>query len=104
MLILRVFFQFLLAVILFLGGIWVLSLRIPGWSLILGLPSVQVGLIFMIFTFDKLAHDALDNYLNNQQEVDCSVCGKKTATPIFIDGALCPPCRRKKRKKSEKEA
>ena len=39
-----------LASTLFLGGILLLSLHLPGWSLILGLPAVQIGIVFLIFS------------------------------------------------------
>lgn len=46
--------KFIAAVVLFIGGIFILTLRIPFWSLILGIPSIQIGLVLIIFTFDAI--------------------------------------------------
>lgn len=45
----------LVSVGLFIGGIVLLALRYPFWSLFLGLPSVQIGIVLIILTFDKLS-------------------------------------------------
>lgn len=53
---------------LFLGGIFLLTLRIPVWSLLLGLPSVQIGIVLIIFTFDRLSREEIKEELESIKE------------------------------------
>lgn len=53
---------------LFIGGIVLLALRIPFWSFILGLPSVQIGIVLMIFSFDRLSRERIERDLENLKE------------------------------------
>jgi len=55
----RVFLSVVVSCILFVGGIALLALRIPFWSLLLGIPAVQIGIVFLIFAFDKLSQEAI---------------------------------------------
>ncbi|HUS60008.1 MAG TPA: hypothetical protein VMX76_01350 [Nevskiaceae bacterium] len=82
---------------LFAGGIALLALRIPGWSLILGLPAVQVGIIFLIFTFDEIARSKVGP--DNLHSVPCSVCGKSTLAPEWQKEKICEECQKKVAKK-----
>lgn len=72
-------FAFIISICLFLGGIAILALRIPGWSLILGLPSIQIGIVFSIFSFDKIIREKTN--LDHMHLVDCIICG--LPTPAF---------------------
>lgn len=47
---LRVF----VSVCLLISGIVILALRIPGWGIILGLPLVIFGSVFIIYTYDEV--------------------------------------------------
>lgn len=42
------------------GGITLLALRIPGWSIIFGLPMVVISGVFIVYTYD----DILNKYIN----------------------------------------
>lgn len=53
--VLRNLARYIAPMILFMGGAWLISLKIPFWSLFLGIPSVQIGIIFVIFSFDNSA-------------------------------------------------
>lgn len=53
------------SLILFLGGLFLLALRIPVWSLLLGLPSVQIGIILIIFSFDRLSREEVEEELES---------------------------------------
>lgn len=55
----RVLLSVVVSCILFIGGIALLALRIPFWSLLLGIPAVQIGIVFLIFAFDKLSQEAI---------------------------------------------
>ncbi|OGD53641.1 hypothetical protein A3J78_01790 [Candidatus Beckwithbacteria bacterium RBG_13_35_6] len=75
---------------LFFGGIILLILRIPGWSIFLGLPSIQIGIVFLIFSFDGIAKREVGP--SSCKLVDCSICGK----PMIISGnvkkRICEQC------------
>lgn len=53
------------AIILFIGGIFILVLRIPFWSLVLGIPSIQIGIVFIIFTFDDIGKYTIDKHFED---------------------------------------
>lgn len=93
--------QLIVSLILFLGGIVILGLRIPGWSLFLGLPSIQIGLIFTIFTLDDLARNKIGP--NSLQKISCSVCGKPNLVPHWQKVKKCRRCQEKMIKQLEKE-
>jgi len=80
--------------VLFIGGVWLLSLRVPGWSFLLGLPAIQVGIVFIILSFDNSAKKTLD--LNNYHIVKCEVCGDPTIAPLGEKHEVCGVCRAKR--------
>lgn len=42
-----------LPLVLVIGGAIILISKIPGWSLILGLPMVVIGVVFLIYAYDE---------------------------------------------------
>lgn len=48
----RLIFRGLIPIILLSGGLILLTLKIPGWSLIFGLPITIIGTVFLIYTYD----------------------------------------------------
>lgn len=40
-------------------------LRLPGWSIILGLPMVIIGIVFLIYTYDEVMSNK-DPYENKR--------------------------------------
>ncbi|MBI2596000.1 hypothetical protein HYW46_04685 [Candidatus Daviesbacteria bacterium] len=44
----------LVAMTLFIGGIILLLAKLPFWSYYFGIPSVQIGIIFLILSFERL--------------------------------------------------
>ena len=81
-----------LSLSLFLGGIALLALRLPGWSLILGLPAVQIGLVFLIFTFDDIARNKVGP--QSLHMIPCSVCGKPTLAHQWEQEKICVACQK----------
>ena len=61
----RAILSTLVSLVLFLGGIMLLALRIPFWSLLLGLPAVQIGIVLIIFTFDRLSQEEIEEELES---------------------------------------
>jgi hypothetical protein len=65
---------FIISLAIFIGGIYILTLRIPVWSLLLGFPAAQIGMVALIFTFDatlrrKIGQESF--YMGI-----CSICGR----------------------------
>lgn len=85
------------SLVLLLGGVWLLALRIPGWSLIFGLPAVQIGIIFLIFTFDEIVRTRVSP--DSFHLISCSVCGKPTLVPEWEKEEICDACQREIGKK-----
>lgn len=86
--------RFFISAILFLGGIALLALRIPGWSLFLGLPATQLGIIFLIFTFDEFARKKVGP--ESIHTIPCSLCGKPLVAPYWQNKIICKKCQKKK--------
>ncbi len=80
-----------LSLALFLGGIWVLSLNIPGWSLFLGLILIPTGAALTIFTLDKVSRNRITP--PNFDLVKCQVCGRKTYVEEGEKEVICGQCR-----------
>ncbi len=85
--------QLVLSSLLFIGGIVLLSLKIPGWSLIIGLPAVQFGLIFMIFNYDRAANKRVG--INSLYSVECPICHKSFLSYTREGEEVCPFCQAK---------
>ena len=64
--------SFLIGLLLFVGGLYILTLDLPGWKLLLGIPSAQFGIIILLLTFDE-------------------VTKRKLSPDLFIE-ASCPTC------------
>jgi hypothetical protein len=50
----------IIALTLFIGGIFILLSPMKFWSLFLGIPSTQAGIVLLIMAFEKLTKDSLD--------------------------------------------
>jgi len=82
----------LLSLALFLGGIWILSLKIPGWSLFFGLIITPVGFAFCVYTLDDVARNAV--VPPAFKSVKCNVCGKYTFAKEDEEDVICGRCRK----------
>ena len=80
-----------LSLALFLGGIWLLSLRIPGWSLFFGLIVTPIGLAFTIYTLDDIARNVVAPPAFSLTK--CKVCGKNTYAREDDKDVICNRCR-----------
>lgn len=81
----------ILSLALFLGGIWLLSLRIPGWSLLWGLIILPIGFVFTVYTLDDVARNVVAPPLF--KAVKCNVCGKITYAREDKEDVICWRCR-----------
>ena len=87
--------RIIMPIIMLIGGIILLSLHLPGWSIILGLPVSIFGVIFMIYTYDEVITKSV---VNKEKDLKmCPICkkvypvGKNGRTEDFI----CNDCREK---------
>lgn len=78
-----------------------MTLRIEGWSLLIGLPLIQLGVIFLIFTLDQVARNKFGE--ESLQIVLCSVCGQPTPSPCWQNEKICPECEKKLKTKLREE-
>lgn len=81
----------LLSLALFFGGIWLLSLRIPGWSLFFGLMITPIGFVFVVFTLDEVARNVI--IPSPFRPARCNVCGKMTYAREGKEDVICGRCR-----------
>ena len=98
---LRFILQIVICLALLGAGIVILALRIPGWSLLVGLPLIILGVIFLIFTIDAVARKNLGQ--ESLQTVLCSVCGQPTPAPSWQNEKICPVCEKKLAQKLKEE-
>lgn len=64
----RSFLVTVTALTLFIGGIVILLFFGGFWGYLLGIPAVQIGIIFIIFTFEKLSSESMDDDIARQKE------------------------------------
>ncbi len=50
-----------IACTLFIGGIILFIQKVPFWSVFLGIPAIQLGIVFLIFTFEKSSTEGIDD-------------------------------------------
>ncbi|MCL4382409.1 MAG: hypothetical protein M1575_03050 [Patescibacteria group bacterium] len=94
---LRFILQTIICLSILAGGVIILILRISVWSLVLGLPMVQIGVFFLILSFDELARKKFGK--ESIQVVLCSVCGQPTYSPSWQNEQICPACEKKLKNK-----
>lgn len=77
---------------LFIGGIIILSLKIPFWSLVIGLASIQIGIVMLIFVFDLFVRRKGKPVTNDYKTLACLMCHRVTYVPKFMGTVLCDSC------------
>ena len=98
---LRCVLQIIICLCLLGGGIVILALRIPGWSLLIGLPLILLGTISLVFTLDNIARRKLGQ--ESMQTVLCSICGRPTPAPSWQNEKICLVCEKKLTEKLKEE-
>ncbi|OGM23772.1 hypothetical protein A3D00_05130 [Candidatus Woesebacteria bacterium RIFCSPHIGHO2_02_FULL_38_9] len=91
---LKLAFRGLIPITLLIGGIWLLSLNVIFWSIIIGLPLILIGTVFLIYTYDEVVSKNILYDFN--KKVPCSICGRLTPVNpnISIEDAVCLYCRK----------
>ena len=99
----KLLFRGIIPIVFLAAGVVVLALRMPGWSLLLGLPLTIFGAVFLIYTYDEVVRKTFAPMI--PQIVKCSVCGKPTPSLPGQDpeNTICPVCKRGVKKGIKKE-
>ena len=82
----------LLSIVLFLGGAFLLTLKIPFWSLFLGIASVQIGIVLIILTFDSLIKKRNKPLTDEYKTVNCLICRSSQYVPKYQKTVICDAC------------
>lgn len=90
----------LLSLALLVSGVILITQRIGGWGLFLGIPLVQIGFIFTIFVIDEIAKEKLGP--GAYHILYCQVCGKPIVTSKRTEEIVCQTCRAKIKAKLQK--
>ena len=83
----------LIPIVLLVSGIFLLSLHIPGWSIIFGLPIVVFGTVFLIYTYDDLVSKKV---VEAEKDLEtCPICKEIHAIPKGTNSKdfICEKCR-----------
>lgn len=78
---------------LLLGGIWLLTLPLPGWKLILGLPAAQLGIVLLMFAFDDITKKHL--HPENFEILICPYCAHQNLVLRETRETYCGNCQKK---------
>lgn len=81
-----------LSVVLFTGGIFILSAKIAFWSLFLGIASIQIGIVLIILTFDSFIKRKSGRLTDEYKTLNCLVCRAPTFVPRYQRTAICNDC------------
>jgi hypothetical protein len=90
----KLLFRGTIPIVFLAAGVVILALRMPGWSLLLGVPLTIFGAVFLIYTYDEVVRKT---FVPMPPEVTkCSVCGKHTpAIPgVPEKDTICAICKR----------
>jgi hypothetical protein len=79
--------------VLLAGGIWLLTLPLPGWKLVLGLPAAQLGIIVLMFAFDDITKKQL--HPENFKVVICPFCSHENLVHKEIKLTYCGKCQKR---------
>jgi hypothetical protein len=82
----------LLILSLFVIGGFVISLKIPFWSLFLGIAAIQIGIVLSVFTFDIISHRLSKPITSEYKTIPCLVCKKLNYVPKYQNVTICDMC------------
>ncbi|TEU01694.1 hypothetical protein E3I18_02520 [Candidatus Woesebacteria bacterium] len=99
----KLLFRGIIPIVFLAAGVVILTLRMPGWSLLLGLPLTIFGTVFLIYTYDEVVRKTFIPIL--PEVTKCSVCDKPTPISPGTDpeDIVCTSCKRKIKEGIKKE-
>jgi len=85
----------IIPIVFLAAGVVILALRMPGWSLLLGLPLTIFGTVFLIYTYDEVVRKTFVPM--PPQITKCSVCGKPTPVIPGVPekDTICAICKKR---------
>jgi hypothetical protein len=78
--------------VLLLGGIWILTLPLSGWRLLIGLPAAQLGVVVLVFVFDEATKKRL--HPDNYHVLICPYCGQENLVHVGETEIHCQECQK----------
>ena len=90
--IVKLIFKGVIPIVLIVCGVALLFAKIPGWGVLLGLPMVVMGTIFMIYAYDEMIQKEIEPI--EGEFMNCNICGKPTPKlpGVEPEDAICPSC------------
>lgn len=90
----RLVFRGLLPIVLVGGGVWLLTSKLSGWNIILGIPMTIIGMVFLIYTYDEVVSNKIQPL--SQELVRCRRCGRLTPRMLGVSRkeTICLSCKR----------
>ena len=85
----------MLSLSLFFGGGYILSLKIPFWSMFLGIAAIQIGIVLIILTFEVFTKRRTKAITEDYKAIPCLVCKKLNYVPKFQRTTICDNCQLK---------
>lgn len=55
---------------LLFGGLWLLTLKLAGWSIIFGLPMIVMGVVFLIYSYDEVVSGKIQTHVDMGKDED----------------------------------
>lgn len=83
---------FVVSITLFTGGIYLLSLRIPFWSLFFGAASIQIGIVLIILSFESFIKRSSKAITEDYKVISCLICKRPVYVPKFQRTIICDEC------------
>lgn len=90
----RLVFRGLLPIVLVVGGVWLLTSKLSGWNIILGIPMTIIGMVFLIYTYDEVVSSKIQPL--SQELVRCRRCMRLTPrmSRVSPEETTCQGCKR----------
>lgn len=79
--------------VLLIGGVWLLTLPLPGWKLILGIPAAQMGIVVLMYAFDDITKKRL--HPDHLQSLICPFCSFNNLIQPGTKTIHCGRCMKK---------
>lgn len=91
----RILLRGLIPITLVTSGVYLLVRGVPGWSMIIGVPMLIFGIVFIIYTYDEVVSKKVDRDI---QSFVCSACGQLASNdPASANqNNICEVCKAKK--------
>ena len=76
------------------GGVQIIKLELPFWSLFYGLAAIGIGVAMSLVAFNEVAKSRSAT-VNEYHEIPCSNCSKMTLVPYLTEKTVCSDCQLK---------